>query len=109
MKLTLCCTCQLRKLQNAQFDKDGQIKMLRDKHSQLQAELNVHKQRALKTIEQQTEEKTRKEAEMERDLERLRSELKFKEHEITELRGMFAALRLVNLIHLHSALSRYSC
>jgi len=43
----------------------------------------------LKAIEQQTEEKSLKEAELERNVERLCSELKFKEHELTELHGMF--------------------
>jgi len=42
----------------------------------------------LKAIEQRTDEKSRREAELERDVERLRSDLKFKEHEITELNGM---------------------
>ena len=78
---------QLTKLQNAQYAKDGQIKILRDKYSQAQAELSLQKQQALKTIEQQTEEKTRKEADLERDVDRLRSQLKFKEHELTELHG----------------------
>jgi len=79
---------QLKKLQSAQYAKDGQIKILRDKYSQVQAELNIQKQKALKSIEQQTEEKCRREADLARDVERLCTELKFKEHEITELLGM---------------------
>ena len=74
-------------MQSAQYAKDGQIKILREKYSQAQAELSLQKQQALKAIEQQTEEKTRKEAELERDVERLRSELKFKEHELAEFQG----------------------
>jgi len=54
----------------------------------VQAELSLQKQKALKAIEQRTDEKSRREAELERDVERLRSDLKFKEHEITELNGM---------------------
>ena len=49
--------------------------------------MSLQKQQALKAIEQQTEEKTRREADLERDVERLRSQLKFKEHELTELHG----------------------
>lgn len=86
------CICQLTKLQNAQYAKDGQIKILRDKYSQVQAELSLQKQQALKAIEQQTEEKSRKEADLERDMERLRSQLKFKEHELTEVQGMLACV-----------------
>jgi len=54
----------------------------------VQAELNLQKQQALKAIEQQTEEKTRREAELEQDVDRLRSQLQFKEHELSELHGM---------------------
>jgi len=54
----------------------------------VQAELSIQKQKALKAIEQQMEEKSQKEAELERNVERLCSELKFKEHELTELHGM---------------------
>jgi len=54
--------------------------------------LSLQKQRALKAIEQQTEEKTRREADLERDVERLRSQLKFKEHELTELHGMLVCV-----------------
>ena len=58
----------------------------------MQAELSLQKQQALKAIEQQTEEKSRKEADLERDMERLRSQLKFKEHELTEVQGMLACV-----------------
>lgn len=54
--------------------------------------MSLQKQKALKAIEQQTEEKTRREAELERNVERLCSELKFKEHELTELHGMLQSL-----------------
>ena len=97
---------QLTKLQNDQFAKDGQIKILRDRYSQVQAELSLQKQKALKAIEQQTEEKSRRETELERDVERLSSEVKFKDHELTELRGilMFYVLYL-RVCHLPTAFS----
>lgn len=50
--------------------------------------MSLQKQQALKAIEQQTEEKSRREAELEKDVERLRSELQFKEHDLTERHGM---------------------
>jgi len=56
----------------------------------MQAELSLQKQQALKAIEQQTEEKTRREIDLERNVERLRSQLKFKEHELSELHGALA-------------------
>jgi len=56
--------------------------------------LSLQKQEALKAVEQQTEEKTRREADLERDLERLRSQLKFKEHELTEIHGMLVCTKM---------------
>jgi len=82
------CVFKLKKLQSAQYAKDGQIKMLREKFSQAQAELSLQKQQALKAIEQQTEDKTRREAQLEQDVERLQSQLQFKEHELSEVHGM---------------------
>jgi len=54
--------------------------------------LSLQKQQALKAIEQQTEEKSRREAELEKDVERLRSELQFKEHDLTERHGTLMCL-----------------
>ena len=54
--------------------------------------MSLQKQQALKAIEQQTEEKTRREADLERDVELLRSQLKFKEHELNEVHSMFLFL-----------------
>jgi len=89
----------LTKLQNAQYAKDGQIKILREKYNQAQAELSLQKQQALKAIEQQTEEKTRREAELEQDMDRLRSQLKFKEHELNELHGMLMCVSFIKKVY----------
>jgi len=61
--------------------------MLREKYGRAQADLTLQKQQALKAIEQQTEEKTRRQTELEHEVERLLSQLQFKEHELTELHG----------------------
>jgi ATR interacting protein len=77
----------LASLQQEQYAKDGQIKMLREKFKGAQAELSRQKQEALKNIEKHAEEKSQKELQLEQEADRLRTELQFKERELIELRG----------------------
>ena len=80
---------QLQKLKEAQYGKDGQIKILRENLNRKDSEISRLKQDRLEEISRQARERSQKEQELEREVERLSTQLTFKEKEIGEIQGLY--------------------
>ncbi|XP_035676818.1 ATR-interacting protein-like [Branchiostoma floridae] len=79
---------QLASLQEEQFGKEGEIKILRGSLKKHQEEIDQFKKARLEEEEKKVQAQTSKEKELEKELERLKTQLQFKEAEVTEAQNV---------------------
>lgn len=77
----------MNKLKENQYAKDGQIKILREKYDQAQTEMNRKNLEIVRILNQKSEEKSKKEAELEAENEKLRTQLQFRQQEVVEIKN----------------------
>lgn len=77
----------MNKLKESQYAKDGQIKILREKYDQAQTEVNRKNLEIVRILNQKSEEKSKKEADLEAENEKLRTQLQFRQQEVVEIKN----------------------
>ncbi|XP_019633357.1 PREDICTED: uncharacterized protein LOC109476778 [Branchiostoma belcheri] len=83
---------QLASLQEDQFGKEGEIKILRDSLKKHQEEIDQFKKARLEEEEKKVQAQTAKEKEMQKEVERLKTQLQFKDAEVTEAQNVVKTL-----------------
>ena len=78
---------QIQSFKTSQYSKDGQITMLKKSLMEKDRLLGQLHQEKFQQMATQTKEKSEKEKNLEIELDRLNTQLQFKEHEITELQN----------------------
>ncbi|XP_033114610.1 ATR-interacting protein-like [Anneissia japonica] len=75
---------ELKTLQNERFVKDGEIKVLRENLNKLNAELNKIRLEKIQKEQEAKTEKSEREKELQKQLEKLKTEIHFKDRELLE-------------------------
>lgn len=76
-------------MKDCQFTQDGQIKMLRTTLAAKESELAKYKLQKVQELDQEARERTQREKAQENEIERLKSQLQFKEREVVELKNSY--------------------
>ena len=87
-----CCSHQLRKLKSGQYSKDGQIKMLRASLAKRDAEMRREQEERLRTAEERRAVQAARESALKTQLDRLATQLQFRDREISEAQGVYRQL-----------------
>lgn len=83
---------ECKKLKESQYTKDGEIKILRQKCDQAQTDLNRKNLEMARLLNQKTAEKSKREADLASENEKLKAQLQFRQQEASEMKNQLKRL-----------------